>query len=709
MFFDRNSDKLLKVICLYLILLCVILGISSLHATIAYGQTQDITPPQLIGPITINPSSIDVSDSAGIVTITILANDDLSGLGGGSYVSITRPLTNLTGWFFFSPIGGDQFEANVDIPRYSANGTYNIEKINLMDNAGNGIQYSTVELQSMGFDTNFEVTSDLQDIEAPIVKEVRILPNEIDVSSSDQVIEIELDLLDQLSGINPSKYAEHPFQAVHLISPSGKQERFEIFSELILESCSSANGVCTEGTWKALIEMPQYSETGLWRIDGIQLRDLAFNKAWYPGPDKYLVVNSSSYDINPPQLVGFDYFDKFINTSIGGKLITLNLDVTDDLSGADFSERGDVWYWAYLFGVKFISPSGNQTNWTVREWHPFTLISGDPWNGRWQATCHFPQFSEQGTWKVEHIHIKDRVRNILFLDTDDLQDMGFPTDLIVIKPSLSVDGEIDNNGGTVVDDIYGEQAQVSFGPGDLTEATDVSIDVLEEPLEIPTPAGFISPGTHFTNIQLTPDPKNLPNQPDMEVSLPLVDPAPVTPSVNLFEIDPTTSSLIPATDSNGNPVIGPVDSDMGSANFTCLAKSGTMVGLTPDVITVSIDIKPGSDPNCFNINGHGVIPVAILGNSNFDVTQIDPITVMFAGLDVGIKGNAAPQCSFEDVSGDFTNLNGNADGYLDMVCQFIDDPGKWAPDSGTATLTGSLLQEYGGNKFLGTDSICLTQ
>jgi hypothetical protein len=30
---------------------------------------------------------------------------------------------------------------------------------------------------------------------------------------------------------------------------------------------------------------------------------------------------------------------------------------------------------------------------------------------------------------------------------------------------------------------------------------------------------------------------------------------------------------------------------------------------------VGIDIKPGSDPNCFNINGHGVIPVAILGSS----------------------------------------------------------------------------------------------
>ena len=35
---------------------------------------------------------------------------------------------------------------------------------------------------------------------------------------------------------------------------------------------------------------------------------------------------------------------------------------------------------------------------------------------------------------------------------------------------------------------------------------------------------------------------------------------------------------------------------------------------------VAIDIKPGSDPNCFNNDGHGVIPVAILSSTDFDAT-----------------------------------------------------------------------------------------
>lgn len=44
-------------------------------------------------------------------------------------------------------------------------------------------------------------------------------------------------------------------------------------------------------------------------------------------------------------------------------------------------------------------------------------------------------------------------------------------------------------------------------------------------------------------------------------------------------------------------------------------------------IVVDFDIKPGSSDKCVNINGHGVIPVAILGRADFDVTNIDVDTL----------------------------------------------------------------------------------
>lgn len=112
-------------------------------------------------------------------------------------------------------------------------------------------------------------------------------------------------------------------------------------------------------------------------------------------------------------------------------------------------------------------------------------------------------------------------------------------------------------------------------------------------------------------------------------------------------------------------------------------------------LIAGIDIKPESDPNCFNINGHGVIPVAILGNTYIDVSNIDVDTVLFGGLEVRVRGNKGPLCSIEDVNGDEMD---------DMVCQFEDDPGMWAAGTGTATLTGELLD---GTPIEGTDSICV--
>jgi hypothetical protein len=119
---------------------------------------------------------------------------------------------------------------------------------------------------------------------------------------------------------------------------------------------------------------------------------------------------------------------------------------------------------------------------------------------------------------------------------------------------------------------------------------------------------------------------------------------------------------------------------------------------------IDIDIKPGSYPNCFNVNGHGVIPVAILGSDTFDVTQINVGTLSFAGLDVAIRGKDRPLCSVQDVSGDFTFPEGAPDGYYDLVCQFEDVDGAFVAGDGFATVTGNL---YDGTPFMGSDEICI--
>jgi len=142
-------------------------------------------------------------------------------------------------------------------------------------------------------------------------------------------------------------------------------------------------------------------------------------------------------------------------------------------------------------------------------------------------------------------------------------------------------------------------------------------------------------------------------------------------------------------------------------NVGYFAYDHTPIEVTPPpVLTVGIDIKPGSYPNAINKNGNGVIPVAILGSADFDVTQIDPYSLSFQGLTVRIKGNDKPQCSIADVSGNFAIPEGTPDGYPDLVCQFVDDPSTWTVGDGFATLTGKLLD---GTPFEGTDSIKVVQ
>jgi len=112
--------------------------------------------------------------------------------------------------------------------------------------------------------------------------------------------------------------------------------------------------------------------------------------------------------------------------------------------------------------------------------------------------------------------------------------------------------------------------------------------------------------------------------------------------------------------------------------------------------TVAIDVKPGSDPNCFNVNGHGVIPVAILGSEVFDVLNIEQSSLTFGGLTVAMPGKRGPMCHAE---------YSNGDEYLDLTCQFESDVENWSPDSSEqASIEGELID---GRPISGTDSICV--
>lgn len=133
-------------------------------------------------------------------------------------------------------------------------------------------------------------------------------------------------------------------------------------------------------------------------------------------------------------------------------------------------------------------------------------------------------------------------------------------------------------------------------------------------------------------------------------------------------------------------------------------------------VCIDLDIKPGSCPNPINVKSKGVFPAAILGSSEFDVTTIDPETIILTRD--GFDGVRPIRYNYEDVGTPFqgvlcncTDLDG--DGYMDMTFKFdtqtlVNNRGLLdASQMETIELDvkGSLLEENGATPIKGQDCV----
>ncbi len=113
----------------------------------------------------------------------------------------------------------------------------------------------------------------------------------------------------------------------------------------------------------------------------------------------------------------------------------------------------------------------------------------------------------------------------------------------------------------------------------------------------------------------------------------------------------------------------------------------------PLIKQINIDIKPGSDPNAINSKSHGMIPIALLSDGNFDAPRVvDTISLTF-----GKTG--------EEKSLVFCNKNGediNNDGFLDLICHFDTRRTNLRPGDTEGIVKGKTLNNL---SFEGKDSV----
>lgn len=113
----------------------------------------------------------------------------------------------------------------------------------------------------------------------------------------------------------------------------------------------------------------------------------------------------------------------------------------------------------------------------------------------------------------------------------------------------------------------------------------------------------------------------------------------------------------------------------------------------PDEIAAALDIKPGSDTNPVNLRSRGVIPVAILGGTDLDVTTVDVSTLAFG------PGEATPVHAagghLEDV---------NDDGHTDLVSHYSTQAAGLAAEATQACVTGRTSD---GTPLRGCDGVTI--
>lgn len=116
--------------------------------------------------------------------------------------------------------------------------------------------------------------------------------------------------------------------------------------------------------------------------------------------------------------------------------------------------------------------------------------------------------------------------------------------------------------------------------------------------------------------------------------------------------------------------------------------------LIREAVNVSIDIKPGSYPNSINLGSNGNVPVAIISNSKFDATTVDPDTVSLADARVRMKGKKGELMA--------SQVDVNGDGLLDLLVH-IDTTGfELSSTDVEAVLEGMT---YDGDPVVGKDTV----
>jgi hypothetical protein len=303
------------------------------------GGTSDTTAPNVTALNVTSPRTFTASAGGGYVEVACSFSDNLSGFNGGA-LTYTSPSGNQSTYGTFAQ-GESGYVSGITMGAYAEQGTWT-PSLSIIDRAGNTHNYTSSQLQQMGYDVTFTVSGGTSDTTKPTVRNLKfdVAHPAVEAPFGGAVVTLTADIADDLSGINETQFIYN--------SASGNQ------------NTGVTNFVAAEdGKMRVDITVPPYAESGTWN-PSLRVSDRAGNTlvmnasdlqaAGEPGQFSIFKTNSAhlsaggslTSDVEGDGATALDPVEATVTTPVEGDVSIVAIDssaITDATNGYTFFGR----------------------------------------------------------------------------------------------------------------------------------------------------------------------------------------------------------------------------------------------------------------------------------------------------------------------------------------------------------------------------------
>jgi len=390
-------------------------------------SNNSVDPPKIVES-SIIPSTVDVTDEDASVMVRLRITDT-SGVDqinmGPARIVHERALSSTVQHQNLVLVSGDEFdgvyEAVFTIIKGSLSGTWKAEVVNAP-----GIQ-DVNGLQTYWVDTPFEVLSNNSDFAPPLVTRHGRLVTNVDCIDEDARVVVRLRITDA-SGVDQIN-----------MGPARIFQESALSSTVQYQNLVLVSGDRFDGVYEAVFTIIKGSLSGTWKAEVVNapgIQDVnGFQTYWVSPPFEVLCDN------DPPEIVEPSIIPSTVDVTDEDASVVVRLRITD-ASGVDQINMGP----ARIFQESAFSNTVQYQN--------LVLVSGDEFDGVYEAVFTIIKGSLSGTWKAE------------VMNAPGIQDVnGFQTYWVIVP--LALDDDDDNDGVADVNDAF---------PLDATESADTDGD-----------------------------------------------------------------------------------------------------------------------------------------------------------------------------------------------------------------------------------------